>query len=182
MNRMYFIAHVLPEDLNRQVIKLKLRMKDRFGCLIGLNSPAHITLLPPFWMKEEMESELKQALDHLAATICPFTISTLGFNSFKPRTIFIEPVLTPELEKLKSTANEFAGRHPAFGAKTDERKFHPHITIATRDLQRKDFVEAWALFQGKPFEAEWKAENISLLSHNKKNWDVVHTSQFQKFS
>lgn len=181
MNRMYFIAHVLPEELNRQVLKLKMRMKERFGCLVGLNSPAHITLIPPFWMKEDMDMALKIVLDEMASGVKPFKLLTNGFNSFKPGTIFIEPILTPELEKLKTIADEFMLRHPEFGARTDERKYHPHITIATRDLQRKDFSEAWSLFQGKGFEVEWQAENISLLSHNKKNWDVVHTSQFQKF-
>jgi 2'-5' RNA ligase len=179
MNRMYFIAHVLPDELNRKIHKLKLRMKDKFGCLTGLKSPAHITLVPPFWMNPDLETRLRQGIDDLAAKHSPFTITTPGFNCFRPKTIFIEPGLPAELERLKSASDRFILEHPEFNAETDERKFHPHITIATRDLQKKDFAEAWAWFENKNFEASWQLETISLLCHNKKNWDVVHTSQFK---
>ena len=51
--RMYFIAIVLPDELNKKVLKWKNFMHDKFGCKVGLKSPAHITFIPPFWMHEE---------------------------------------------------------------------------------------------------------------------------------
>jgi 2'-5' RNA ligase len=132
-------------------------------------------------MKEESEGELKQRLDELAESVVPFFIETNHFNCFRPRTIFIEPDITIPLETLYASVAEFALRHPEFGAKPDKRKFHPHITIATRDLSKKDFAEAWPLFENKKFEASWQAAHISLLSHNQKKWDVVHTSHFKSF-
>lgn len=33
--------------------------------------------------------------------------------------------------------------------KIDSRPFHPDITIATRDLHKKDFQEAWQQFETK---------------------------------
>ncbi len=61
----------------------------------------------------------------------------------------------------------------------EDRPFHPHLTIATRDLRKKAFYEAWEHFKKKEYAAEWITEGISLLRHNKKNWDVLFTSQFQ---
>lgn len=180
MNKMYFIAHVLPSDINKQILKFKQKMQDRFGCTTGLKSPAHITVIPPFWMDEDLETSLIADIDILASSIQSFRISTQNFNCFRPRTIFIEPVLTPALQVLKKDADAFLLTHKRYPAKPDTRPFHPHITIATRDLQKKDFYEAWPLFENKNFEVEWKAKSISLLRHDRIKWEVVHTSIFKE--
>ncbi|MCW3074526.1 MAG: hypothetical protein JWP69_1595 [Flaviaesturariibacter sp.] len=177
---MYFVALVLPEELNQKVLQYKHWMLEHFGCKVGLKSPAHITLVPPFWMAPEKQSVLQNDLDELALSVSPFEISTNGFAAFKPRTIFIQPALTPALAALKRMADNLVTSHPEYGAKTDMRPFHPHITIATRDLSKGSFSEAWSHFETKKFGESWQTEGISLLRHNKKNWDVVHTSQFLK--
>jgi hypothetical protein len=38
--------------------------------------------------------------------------------------------------------------------------------------------EAWPIFEKEKFEESWEANDLSVLHHNKKNWDVVYTSQF----
>ena len=63
--------------------------------------------------------------------------------------------------------------------KIDTRPFHPHITIATRDLHKKDFHDAWPMFEKEKFNAEWEANGLSLLRHNRTNWDVIHTCNFK---
>ncbi|MFL5808289.1 MAG: 2'-5' RNA ligase family protein [Flavisolibacter sp.] len=176
---MYFIAHVLPSNLNEDVLAYKKLMLEKYGCNVALKSPAHITLIPPCWMEDEKEQQLKNDLDKLSVEINQFQITTEKFSAFKPRTIFIAPETNEDLQNLKKKLDSFFIQHDSYKFETDSRPFHPHITIATRDLHKKDFAEAWQYFENKKFIAEWKAEGISLLRHNKKNWDVVHTSQFQ---
>jgi hypothetical protein len=53
------------------------------------------------------------------------------------------------------------------------------MSLATRDLYKKAFYEAWEIFSVKKYEASWEVNGISLLRHNKKNWDVIFTSQFE---
>ena len=48
---MYFIALVASDEINQQVLKWKLMMKEKYKCEVALKSPAHITLIPPVWMK-----------------------------------------------------------------------------------------------------------------------------------
>ncbi len=55
---MYFIALVAPEDINQQLLKWKIWMLEKYQCEAALRSPAHITLIPPFWMKPELEKDL----------------------------------------------------------------------------------------------------------------------------
>ena len=176
---MYFIALVLPPELDKKVLAFKRWMYERYECKVGLKSPAHITIIPPFWMDPAREENLIADLDKLAATLGQFPIRTANFSAFKPRTIFIAPEESHELNEVKKATDDYFTDANPYGIKLEKRPFHPHITIDTRDLFKKDFWDAWPHFAERKFEEEWNATGISLLKHNKKNWDVFHTSQFQ---
>jgi len=176
--KLYFVAVVLPQVLNEKIQVFKTYMQERWGCTVGLKSPAHITLIPPFWMNETLERALLHDLDLLCASVQPFQITMHQFAAFKPRTIFIEPVLHEDLKKLKRTVDVFCNTHPQYGAKPDTRPFHPHITIATRDLHKQSFAEAWAHFENKKFEAEFHVDALNVLRHNTRFWDVIHAAPF----
>ena len=175
---MYFIAHVLPAELNDKIELYKQLMLERYGCKVGLKSPAHITLIPPFWLATAKEKDLVMDLDLISMLHFPFIIYTNNFASFSPRTIFIDVTGNKELNALKSSVESKFTKNKEYNLKVEDRPFKPHITIATRDLTKKSFGEAWAYFANKKFEKQWVANSISLLHHNKKNWDVIHTSQF----
>ncbi|GAA4343478.1 2'-5' RNA ligase family protein [Flaviaesturariibacter amylovorans] len=175
---MYFTALVLPAGLNERILPLKRRMQERYGCKVGLKSPAHITLLPPFWMHPSLEPELRADLDAFADTQSPFPVHTNHFSAFRPRTIFIDVVVDAALAALKVANDAWFGGRPQYGLKTDRRPFHPHITIATRDLRKSAFFECWPEFEAESFSATWIADDIGLLHHNGRHWDVVHRAAF----
>lgn len=176
---LYFIAIVLPQQLNDRILKYKLLMQERFGCTVGLKSPAHITLIPPCWLDENMEAALLNDTNELARLVLPFTIATHNFSVFKPRTIFIDLQPNDDLHNLKNTTDGFFAVKEKYKLKIDKRPFHPHITIATRDLHKKTFYEAWSLFENKTFNETWQAHNISLLRHSKRVWEVIGTAPFK---
>ncbi|MGZ5189666.1 MAG: 2'-5' RNA ligase family protein [Flavisolibacter sp.] len=176
---MYFIAVVLPEELNEKIIVYKNYMHEKYGCAVGLRSPAHITIVSPFWMEEEKEKQLSTHIHELSHGIKSFDIYTNNFSAFKPKTIFIDLLANAHLNVLKEKADLFFNNNDLYKIKSDSRPFHPHITIATRDLFKKDFHEAWPHFSEKKFIEEWNVRGLSLLKHNKKNWDVIYTSQFK---
>ena len=176
---MYFIAIVLPQDLNEKVLKYKNLMFEKYNCKVGLKSPAHITLVPPFWMNEEKEEQLISDINSLSNHLNPFSISTNNFSAFKPKTIFISLVLNDQLNDVKKATDAFFKGNAFYNIKIETRPFHPHITVATRDLFKKSFFEIWPWFAEKKFLEEWTADGISILRHNKKNWDVIYTSQFK---
>lgn len=177
--QMYFIAIVLPQDLDQKILKYKNMMFEKYNCKVGLKSPAHITIVPPFWIDEEKEQQLLSDVNALSQNFKPFVIETNNFSTFKPRTIFIAVKHNDQLDAIKKSADEFFKNNSFYNIKIDTRPFHPHITIATRDLFKKDFYEIWPWFEEKKFSEEWLAEGISVL-RNKKNWDVIYTSQFNK--
>jgi 2'-5' RNA ligase len=176
---MYFIALVLPEKINDDILKWKLFMKEHFNCVAALRSPTHITLVPPFWMNDDRENKLRDAITQFSQHQVPLEISLKNFAAFKPRVIYADVLSIPQLQTLCSQLFEYLIALDLFPIKKDDRPFHPHVTIATRDLHKKAFQAAWEIFKNKKYEAVAWVEGISLLKHNQKNWDVVFTSQFE---
>ena len=175
---MYFIAIVAPEEINQQVLKWKNLFKERYECSVALKSPAHITILPPFWMNVELENDLINSIRKFSITTNKFEITLQNFAAFKPKVIFVDVVKNEILNGLYQSFAEFIFSQNKFHIKKEDRPFHPHVTLATRDLYKKAFHEAWEIFSEKKYEALWIVSGISLLRHNKKNWDVIFTSQF----
>ncbi|MEI6946217.1 2'-5' RNA ligase family protein [Paraflavisolibacter sp. H34] len=176
---MYFLAVVLPEELNEEILEWKRHMYEKYKCCVGLKSPAHITIVPPFWMEANKEEQLLSDVDVISKDVPPFPMATRNFSAFRPRTIFVDVRPSDELDRLKKAADDFFRENEFYNIKVETRPFHPHITIATRDLFKKDFFEAWPYFEQKQFEREWTAAGLSVLRHNTKNWDVIYTARFE---
>src|ERR1051325_6501160 len=104
---MYFIAIVLPPHLNEKVLVHKQYMHTKYGCSVALRSPAHITLIPPFWHNEELETMLVDDVKSISNTIAPFAVETSNFSCFKPRTIFIDVKPNKHLEEVKKATDRF---------------------------------------------------------------------------
>jgi 2'-5' RNA ligase len=56
------------------------------------------------------------------------------------------------------------------------RGFHPHITVAFRDLKKQKFIELWENFISKEFNESFNYEGFCLLRLEKK-WEII-----QKFN
>ena len=174
---MYFIAVVLPEELDKKILSYKHWMAEKYGCRVALKSPAHITIVAPFWKEPEKEEQLKNDINSIVSRLEKFQLKTANFSAFKPRTLFIAVEENEHLKLLKKSADIFF-RTTDYKIKTENRPFHPHITIATRDLHKKAFAEAWPYFEEKIFAEEFEVNGLSLLKHNGAKWDVVYTSAF----
>jgi len=178
MGKMYFIALVAPGEINKEVLEWKNFMKERHGCVVALRSPAHITLIPPFWLDESLEQNLENAVTGFSTQKRSFQIQLKNFSAFKPRVIYVSVEPNEELQELQRSLQQYLVSIGSLPLKADDRPFHPHISIATRDLHKKAFHEAWNIFEKKKYESSWRANSISLLRHNEKNWEVIFTSQF----
>ena len=175
---MYYIAIVAPEEIDHEVLKWKNFFKERYECSVALKSPAHITIIPPFWMNEELENDLINSIREFSISKPKFEITLQNFAAFSPKVIFVDVVKSEILKGLYRSFADFIINQNKFPIKKEDRPFHPHVTLATRDLYKKAFQEAWDIFSTKKFEALWIVSGLSLLRHNKKNWDVIYTSQF----
>jgi 2'-5' RNA ligase len=58
------------------------------------------------------------------------------------------------------------------------RPFHPHVTIAFRDLTKENFEQAWQHYSGKPFKESFAANSLSLLKLTGDGWIILKSFDF----
>ena len=177
----YFIALVPESPLRDEVDDFKREIKDRFGAAHALKSPAHITLQMPFHWLESEEHLLEKCLREFAARQGSLRVRLKDFDCFAPGVLFVKVEDHLPLQQLHyALKKELVYR---LGVPQSQRtaKFHPHMTIATRDLKESDFKAAWEAFKERRFSAAFKAGSLFLLKHNGKDWDLFMEFPFYDF-
>lgn len=175
---LYFIGIIPNEELKLKVKSLKEEMRDRFGAKHALKSPAHITLQPPFKRPEEDEAEIIKRLKEFSSGRESFPLQLSGFGSFAPRVIFINITNPEKCEALYSDLKKDLVESLDFMADEVRSAFHPHMTIATRDLTKEAFLLAWPEFKSRHFNAKFDVKSVFLLKHNGKFWDIYREFEF----
>lgn len=172
--KQYFVAVVPPSPVFDEARDLKLYFKEKYNSKAALNSPPHITLHMPFLWKEHKESHLISRLEVFARKWDPVKICLDNFSSFPPSVIFINVTESDTLDQLQKNLHRFFKRElDIFNANYKERPYHPHLTLAFRDLRKPQYQAAWQEFSGKEYKAEFMADKIALLKHNGKSWDIL---------
>lgn len=178
--KLYFIAIVPPTPIYNDALEQKEYFKTHYNSKASLNSPPHITLHMPFRWKEKDEKELVTKLEKFTKTNQPVSIKLDNYSSFPPRVIFINIVMNEELETLQKNLQRFCKRAlNLFNSNYKELPFHPHLTVAFRDLKKPSYQKAWEEFKSKNFQAEFIADKITLLKHTGKLWKVHQEFKFQ---
>lgn len=176
---LYLLALVPPPELRETVRKLKEEMKSRFRAAHALKVPAHITLQMPFRRTEPELEQLDRYLGEFSIGQKPFKVALSGFGAFPPRVIFIKISDHEPVEKIYKGLQE--GFSPLLGESREPNiyRFHPHMTIATRDLAESAFESAWPEFRNRGFEASFTATSLFLLRHNGKFWEFFREYPFK---
>ena len=169
--KQYFLAVVPPPPVYEDALSFKYYFKERYNSKASLNSPPHITLHMPFRWKEEKEQELIDTLLAFETGLEPFEIQLSNFNAFPPRVIFIDVVRNDKLDLLQSKLLRFCKKElNLFNSNYKDQPFHPHLTLAFRDLKKSIFPEAWEEFSQKKYQAQFPVEKFVLLKHNGRVW------------
>ena len=175
----YFIATLPPEPVLSEIKAFKTDLLQRYKARIALRSPAHITLFPPFEQEENAENSIIQALQSFTLSQSSFTMQLDGFGCFYPRVIFVKPLLNSRLsdlrlELLHHLKTELELMHERF----EKQDFHPHLTIANRDLKGENYELAWQDFQTKTYQRTFEVTSITLLKHDGQRWQIHQNFHF----
>lgn len=173
--KQYFIAIIPPSPVFEQTLELKQYFKEQYQTKAALNSPPHITIHMPFRWKEEKEERLVSSLAPFVKQFEPFKVCLDNFSAFPPRVIFINVVLSEMLRDFQKSVQKFCRTQlNLLNSNYRELPFHPHLTLAFRDLKKSVYAKAWDEFKDREFKAEFVADKLALLKHNGKTWDVHH--------
>jgi 2'-5' RNA ligase len=172
LNKKYFIAILPPQRVLEQVEAFKQELLQQFNLKGALRSPAHITLHRPFEWKEEKEEQLINTLSEFKFG-SRFDIVLKDFNCFEPRVIFVDVMKNETLKELHTHLKYFAQEKlHLFNEVDDMRGFHPHVTVAFRDLKKNRFNEVYTQLKARPYDATFAYKGVSLLKLNSK-WEEL---------
>jgi 2'-5' RNA ligase len=175
-SQQYFIAIIPPSPVYEEALRLKEYFRDTYNSKASLNSPPHVTLHMPFRMKEKKESELTEKLARFTEDRQGFRLTLRNFSCFSPKVIFIDVEINPALHTLQQELHRYCKTElNLYNANYKEQPFHPHITLAFRDLKKPKFERAWQEFRDKEFHADFAVDSITLLKHTGKLWQALRS-------
>ncbi len=174
---LYFVAVLCPKEIDKEISKFKKWMKEQFQCTVALRSPAHITLVKPFWIETNWEDYLVSALQACDPSIPKFRIDLKGFSHFGKRVLYVDVAPSEPLKELKKKVEDHFLRTFGDSLKREQMSFQPHITIANRDIKPSDFDKAWTHFSKNRYEASFVAETITLLKLMEGKWEALATRE-----
>ena len=176
----YFIAIVPEGNLQTQATDLKNLMKEKFNLKYALKSPAHITLKMPFLWNENKEDVLGQKLEEYFTSYKAFDLVLKGFDRFGRRVIFINVKENTELTDLQLSLSKFCKRELKLVEELSDRAYHPHMTIAFKDVKPKLFDEYWGFIKTQKFKEDYPVNDVALLKKVEGRWEVLRRFGFGK--
>lgn len=167
----YFIAILVEGEAGETITEFKQDAAQKFGASRALNSPPHLTLIPPFRWPDTALEALSEALSGFMAGHPMPVVRLVNFNCFSPRVIYADVEPNPELSNFQQALETHLEQQ--LNIRTDRQYgFHPHVTIAFKDLSEAVFPEAWAHFSTQTFAHAFQAPGIALLEHTGQCWEV----------
>lgn len=166
---LYFVAIVPPSAIKEEVLEMKLELKKKFALTHALKLPGHITLVPPVRLKKEQKKLFLNGLEQVAQKHSQFPVELDNFGHFGKRVVFIKVVDNLTLQLLYRDLLE---KPVDYLPQDMSRSFHPHVTLASRDLTSKKFPEVWEEFKNRKYHNSFPAAALTLFRHNGKSWDI----------
>lgn len=167
---LFLWAILPPEELAERIDAWRRECAERFSASRALRLPVHLTLYPPFHADESEMLKQFSGIDALCSQHNAFSIALKNFGFFEKKNpvAFIDVVLNLALEafqrELQHLMNDF------LQTTGDDRKYHPHFTLAYRDLASDKMKEVKEFFAEKEFSAVFVADQICLLRNEGHGW------------
>ncbi|MBD2435485.1 2'-5' RNA ligase family protein [Nostoc sp. FACHB-110] len=170
---LFFVALLPPPEIQDYANNIKQYFAENYASRHAQKSPPHITLQPPFKWANADTPRLEAFLQEFAHQKQSLLITLNGFNAFAPRVIYIDVVRSQELLQLQAhlmvKMEAELGIIDKVGKK---RPFAPHMTVAFRDLTRRNFKAAWPEFAHRQVYFEFMADRLTLLIHDGRRWQI----------
>ena len=126
----------------------------------------------PFKWRDDREEHLMDKLETFQFVEFPFSVELKGFDFFPPKVVFVDVMKNEKLNRLQMELSTYVRREMnLFNADYKDRPFHPHMTIAFRDLKKSRFDDAERYFKSKDYFVNFDVNNFCLLKHDEKRWN-----------
>lgn len=165
-HKKYFVAIIPPEPFYSEIHQIKTLLKIEHHTSGALKSPPHMTLHMPFEWHENKEHRLIEKLSEFKFNKS-IKIRFNNFSVFEPRVLFIDVSKEQDLLEFQSSiVFHIKSNLHLYNQVNDVRGFHPHLTVAFRDLKKTEFYAAWDKFKTRTFQGEFECQSFVLLKQN----------------
>ncbi len=175
----YFIALLPEQALQDEITAFKREAEKQFNTKRALTSPPHVTIVSPFRFDDEHIPQVEKELESFAGNQSSFEIELKHFNCFAPRVIYVDVMVSDEMNRLHRTLNQQLEDTCSIPFQYKDREFHPHMTVAFKDLKKSVFPSAWDYFKQKTFERSFTPSTITLLKHDGQQWQIFKEFDFK---
>jgi 2'-5' RNA ligase len=166
------IALLPPKEISDMVRAEQLLIAERWGPKHAMRTPPHLTLIPPLAVNANSFNTIKRIATEIAASAQSFPLQLKGFGAFKPRVVFIHPIITSELQSLyRQWRDALEAELPELLDRYPDRPYHPHLTLAHRDVYAEQFTSMWCHYQGQSFDASFDVNSFHILHHGREGWE-----------
>ena len=168
----YFLAIVPPEPIFLKSKEIKEKIRGQFNLKYALKSPPHITLKMPFSYNEGKEPYLFSRLSAFLEGQQHFSVRISGIGNFGQRVIFQKISPNDALNQLQAGLKIFCKRELHLIDELSDRNFHPHLTLAFKDLKPTKFEGVLNLSRELEFEADFQVDRLCLLKREGGYWKI----------
>lgn len=174
-----FMGILTPPDISLAVEEARTWMKSRWGCRSGMGTAPHITLIPPFpqvsGFPEPREEDLRAFTQDMNRRLSssgqlPLELTLEGTGHFGSRTVFF--AVNPEKGLMALQAALEAGVLERWPGVLGKSTFHPHLTVANRDIPAGALKPSLEWLSGKAPHRRFSCTAVSLFLWREGRWQV----------
>lgn len=171
--RLCFLALLPPAEARDDIEAIRKDFADRFGVSHALRLPAHITVVPPFRISGTRREVIGEGLRDFVKALpcCRIHLQDFGFfHRPQHRVIFLSVLHDPGLISLQAALAGYMTQ--VAGLSPESRPYHPHLTVAHRDLDEPTFIRARDYCAHRKFSMSFMATEVTWLDHNGRHWEL----------
>lgn len=166
----YFLAIVPEGSIQENCLEIKNLIKEKFNIKYALKSPGHVTLKMPFSYNEAKEELLVTKLRGFLTSFAGFPLEFSGVGSFGRRVIFLKAEGGDSLINFQLQLKNFCRMKLNLVEELSDRNFHPHMTIAFKDLKDQHFDDIIDMAEKYAIPGEFFVGEIHLLKRIDGRW------------
>lgn len=179
MDHLKLIAIVPPEPVFTDIRKEQEYIARTWGPSHALRTPPHITIIPPVALSSAQTGWLSGMAYAIASHGKAFTLKLYDYDFFRPRVVFVRPIVSPELQELHDLWRQaLIARMPHILDKYPDRPYHPHMTLAHKDVHGRQFEAMRRYYSAKTYRTEFIADHFCILTYQGDGWIVERRYPF----
>lgn len=169
----YFIAIIPPRIIYQEIVDFQKEIEKDYDAIHAQKAPPHITIIPPFDCIERKVEMLEQSIsESFTQNHFKGTIRLTNFQRFESRTLFVDVEKNESFEKFCKNLKQLFLQQKIIKQREEKHFFVPHITLANKDINKRDFKTLWSVFSKKQYQNSFDLTHLSILELKGNRWFV----------